>query len=123
LSVIEAGDLHRDLLEERRTGAFFCSSSDIFASRNCGGRPEAQERHPLFVDVGDLEAEEARVEIDHFREVATVQADMADLALRMGLSESVMSNAPAVKDRGSAWKNARPAGLTASIMYTVISAS
>src|SRR5205814_7701035 len=46
---------------------------------------EAQERHPLFVDVGDLEAEHARVEIDHFREVAAVQADVADLAYADGV--------------------------------------
>src|SRR5260370_1464032 len=32
LERIEAGDLHRDLLEERRAYAFFCSSADIWAS-------------------------------------------------------------------------------------------
>jgi len=52
--------------------------------------PEAQERHPLFVDVGDLEAEHARVEIGHFREVAAVEADVADLAYADGVGVSVI---------------------------------
>src|SRR5207247_8335158 len=47
---------------------------------------EAQERHALFVDVGDLEAEHARVELDHARQVAAIKADVADLlyAYRVG---------------------------------------
>src|SRR5207237_5495635 len=33
----------------------------------------------FLVDVGDLEAEHARVELDHARQVAAIEADVADL--------------------------------------------
>jgi len=77
---------------------------------------EAQERHAFLVDVGNLEAEHARVEIDHFREVAAVEADVADLRMRMGLSGSVIRVAPGEGSRVPLERTRVLAGLTASIM-------
>ena len=40
---------------------------------------ETQKVHPSFVDVRQLEAENARVEIDHLGQIAAVQTDVSDL--------------------------------------------
>jgi hypothetical protein len=48
-------------------------------------RAEAQERHAFLVHIGNVEAEHARVELDHAREVAAVKADVADLLYANGI--------------------------------------
>src|SRR5439155_16752349 len=117
----EARDLHRDLLEERRTCAFFLLlGGHLGQHETVVVAAEAQERHPLFVDVGDLEAEHARVEIDHFREVAAVEADVAYLAYADGVGGVGHGVAPAVNCLFRLEERGFRASLTASIMYTVI---
>jgi hypothetical protein len=107
LERIEAGDLHRDLLEEGGARAFFL----LFV-----GHPrehqavvvgaEAQEGHAFFVDVRDPEAEEARVEIDHLGQIAAIDADVADLADADGVvGVGHFELLPRRRIACSAWKN------------------
>jgi len=86
LQRIEAGDLHRDLLEERRTGVFFLLVATS-GQHECGGRAEAQERHPSFSLTSEI-LEPSRRWI--LREVAAVEADVADLAYADGWAVSVI---------------------------------
>ena len=79
LQRVEVGDFHRDLLQDRRTGR----RRSLRRRREDEAvvvRGEAQERHAFLIDVGDLETEHARVELDHAWQVAAVKADVADFA-------------------------------------------
>src|SRR5262249_55560085 len=81
LERVEARGLHRDLLDGLGGLApFLVLLGHLWQHRAVIGRAGAQEGHALLVDVRGLEAEHARVEVDHLRQVAAVDADVADLA-------------------------------------------
>jgi hypothetical protein len=98
LSASRLPTLHRDLLQDGGTGALAqLVLGHLRQHEAVVVGAEAQERHSLFVDVGDLEAEHPGVEVHHLRQVAAVQADVADLADAYGVLGVVHGAGPGLR--------------------------
>jgi len=100
-------------------GAFFWSSGHLCEHKAVVVASETQERHAFLVDVGDLEAEHARVESTISRGAA-VKADVADLRMRMDCRGRSFELLP-VKDRVFRLEERGSGRFDSAIMYTVIS--